>query len=194
MGVIVGLLWLLRQSLGDHRLSGTDEERETPPEAGEHEPGEEFRERKTRRKHNPHQPMKKEGCEPRDDADSRHCIRATEEREELGRKTIEEETQVPEMHLDYMCMGDEKEGKNVGILGGKRKREKGRSRHGGPKKSTGDWICWRLDIIVKSDNEPALASLAASWNALRAMRMIIENSPVGSSKSNGIIERAIQSV
>ena len=55
-----------------------------------------------------------------------------------------------------------------------------------------------VDIIVKSDNEPALTSLIASWSAMRAMtsgsRMIIENSPVGSSKSNGIVERAIQSV
>ena len=55
-----------------------------------------------------------------------------------------------------------------------------------------------VDIIVKSDNEPALTSLIASWCTLRAMesglRMIIENSPVGSSKSNGIVERAIQFV
>ena len=54
------------------------------------------------------------------------------------------------------------------------------------------------DIMVKSDSEPALTSLTASWNTWRAMssrsRIIIENSPVGSSKSNGIIERAIQSV
>ena len=55
-----------------------------------------------------------------------------------------------------------------------------------------------VDIIVMSDNEPALTSLVASWSTMRAMtsesRMIIENSPVGSSKSNGIVERAIQSV
>ena len=54
------------------------------------------------------------------------------------------------------------------------------------------------DIIVKSDNEPALTSLIESWSALRALesgsRMIIENTLVGSSKSNGIVERAIQSV
>ena len=77
-------------------------------------------------------------------------------------------------------------------------------------RSTGEWICRRLmarlrevglesvDVIVKSHNEPALTSLIASWSAMRAMtsgsRMIIENSPVGSSKSNGIAERATQSV
>ena len=75
------------------------------------------------------------------------------------------------------------------------------------RKTTGEWICRRLmawlreiglesvDIIVKSDNEPTLTSLIASWSTMRAMksgsRMIIESSPVGSSKSNGIVERAI---
>ena len=79
-----------------------------------------------------------------------------------------------------------------------------------PRNTTGEWICRRLmawlrelrlesvDIIVKSDNEPALTSLIASLSTMRAMtsgsRMIIENRPVGSSKSNGIVERAIQSV
>ena len=47
-----------------------DEERETPPEAGEHEPGEEFGERKTIRKHGPHQPSEQERAETRDDAHS----------------------------------------------------------------------------------------------------------------------------
>ena len=42
-----------------------DEERETPQEAGEHEPGEEFGERKTIRKHGPHQLMNKRGLNTR---------------------------------------------------------------------------------------------------------------------------------
>ena len=79
-----------------------------------------------------------------------------------------------------------------------------------PKKTTGECTCRRLmpwlreigwefvDIIVKSDKEPALTSLIKSWSTLPAMksgsRMIIENSPVCSSKSKGIFERASQSV
>ena len=55
-----------------------------------------------------------------------------------------------------------------------------------------------MDIIVKSDNERALMSLIESWSTLGVMkswsRMIMENSLVGSSKSNGMVERAIQSV
>ena len=61
-----------------------------------------------------------------------------------------------------------------------------------PRKTTSDWIGRRLmawlreirlqsvDIIVKSDNEPALTSLIASWSRMRAVTsgsmMIIENS------------------
>ena len=48
-----------------------------------------------------------------------------------------------------------------------------------------------VDIIVKSDKEPVLTSLTESWSTLIAMksgsRLIIENSVVGSSKSNGIV-------
>ena len=55
-----------------------------------------------------------------------------------------------------------------------------------------------VDIIVKSDNEPVLTSFIESWSARRATksgsRMVIENSLVGSSKSNGIVLRAMQSV
>ena len=52
-----------------------------------------------------------------------------------------------------------------------------------------------VDISVKPDNEPAQTSLIESWSTLRAMRsgsrMIIESSPVDSSKSNGIVERGL---
>ena len=47
-----------------------DEERESPLEAGEHEPGEEFGERKTIRNHGPHQPGEQERAETREDAHS----------------------------------------------------------------------------------------------------------------------------
>ena len=53
-----------------------------------------------------------------------------------------------------------------------------------------------VDIIVKSDNEPALTSLIESSSTLRAMksgsRVSIENSPDGGSNSDGIFDRAIQ--
>ena len=52
--------------------------------------------------------------------------------------------------------------------------------------------------MIKSDNEPALTKVVEEIGRLRAaiggQRMVVENSPVHSSKSNGFIERTIQSV
>ena len=59
----------------------------------------EFRSRKTVRQHDRH-----------------HCIKGRG-REEDCWKTAEEEQCVPETHLDYTCMRDEKEGQNFGVLG-----------------------------------------------------------------------------
>ena len=51
-----------------------------------------------------------------------------------------------------------------------------------------------VDIVVMSDNEAALTSLIGPWSTMRAMRsgsrMIIETTFVGSSKSNGMVERS----
>ena len=67
-----------------------------------------------------------------------------------------------------------------------------------PRKSTSEWMVWLraiglefVDIIVTADNVPSLTSLIESWSTIRAneetgWRMIIENSSVGRSKSNGI--------
>ena len=53
-------------------------------------------------------------------------------------------------------------------------------------------------MTVKTDNEPALLWVVEMVARLRAarggIRMAVENSPVHSSKSNGLIERAIQTV
>ena len=50
---------------------------------------------------------------------------------------------------------------------------------------------------MKSDQEPALRSIVEELGRLKATdgsgRYVIENSPVGASQSNGMIERAIQS-
>ena len=55
-----------------------------------------------------------------------------------------------------------------------------------------------MDIVVKSDNEAALTSLIETRSIMRALRVgwriIVKNSLVARSKSNGIVESAIQSV
>ena len=111
------------------------------------------------------------------------------------------------MRLNYMFMGDEREEVMLTFLRTMKERRELCSTLV-PRQSTGEWACRRLwlreiglefvDLIVNPDNEPALTGMIESWSKWRAMnggsRMIIENSPVGSSKSIGIVERAIQSV
>ncbi len=79
-----------------------------------------------------------------------------------------------------------------------------------PSKSTGSFIAKRIlafmrevgsehgTITVKSDQEPAMRAIVKEVGRLRAAasggRMVFEMGPVGESQSNGIAERAIQSV
>ena len=51
------------------------------------------------------------------------------------------------------------------------------------------------DIIVKTDQEPAIEALVKDVVKARgAVRTTVEESPVGSSGSNGVVERAVQGV
>ena len=77
-------------------------------------------ERKTTRKHDPHQPSEHERAEHEMTqipfrSCSRHCIRETGRQKDC-RRTIEEQRHAPEKHLDHMCICDEKEGNTVAFL------------------------------------------------------------------------------
>ena len=54
------------------------------------------------------------------------------------------------------------------------------------------------DLLVKSDQEPAVKAILSDAGRVGSSegggRYIMEQSPVGSSASNGVVERAIQSV
>ena len=79
-----------------------------------------------------------------------------------------------------------------------------------PSKSTGTLVarrvvaflreigCSQCDVVAKSDQEPAITSIVSEVGRIRAAsgggRYIVESSPVGSSGSNGVVERAIRSV
>ena len=80
-----------------------------------------------------------------------------------------------------------------------------------PSKSTGTFAarrvveflkeigCRTCDIILKTDQENAIRALVADVCKVRAAeggvgRVIEEMSPKGSSSSNGVVERAVQSV
>ena len=198
------------------KINGVDEGDEAEGAGGREEPDkrEEFGNRRVARKYDPREPSQQEKEEHEMThlpfrSWCRHCI-MDRGREEDYRKAMEEERQVPEGHLNFMFTRDEKEGKTLALLVVRERTTRAVLSTVVPRKTTGEWICRRLmawlreiglesvDIIVKSHHEPALTSLIASWSTMRAMtsrsRMIIENCPVGSSKSNGIVERATQSL
>ena len=117
---------------------------------------------------------------------------------------------MPELHLDYMFMGDEQDAKTLAILVARERGSRATLATVVPRKGVEGWIPKRLmawlreigleyhEIIVKTDNEPALVALVEAWSRYRAAKgggkMIMEHSPVRSSKSNGVVEKAVQEV
>ena len=118
---------------------------------------------------------------------------------------------LPEIHVDYMFMGPKDvAGETVPCLVVKEGLSKMVMASAVPRKSTGTFIARRVvafleeigclsgDLIVKSDQEPAVCSVVQEVGRLRSQRgvgkFIVENSPVKSSESNRVVERAIQSV
>ena len=139
-----------------------------------------------------------------------HCVKGR------GRETDHKHLSQPEveglheLHFDYMFMGPEnKPGETLTILVVKERRTKMLMSTAMPSKSTGQFITARvgafirelgighLDIVAKSDQEPSIKKLVEDVGRSRgagAGRWITEFSPVGSSASNGVVERGIQSV
>ena len=89
------------------------------------------------------------------------------------RKATEKQRQVPDIHLGYMFMGDEKERRSVGVFGRQKEGDESCAQHNGSE-DVGRLTCLRefelefVDIIVNLDNEPALTSLVESWSTLRS--------------------------
>ena len=58
--------------------------------------------------------------------------------------------------------------------------------------------CSHGDVVAKSDQESSIRALVEAVGQMKGIkgsgRWIVEHSPVGSSQSNGIIERAVQSI
>ena len=140
----------------------------------------------------------------------RHCVRG-KGKEESCKKQPERDEGLEEVHLDFMFMGEEKDnGGTLTFLVAKERKTRMLLATVTPRKSTGDWLAKRLlawlreigcemsRIIIKTDNEPAIVTvvdnLARHRAAKGAQPMIVENSPVYSSKSNGCVERGIQTV
>ena len=107
-------------------------------------------------------------------------------------------------------MGDEGEDRTLAVLVVKEGSRGMVMSTVAPRKSSRRWLGRRLmvfmreagcaveAVVMKSDNEPALAKKVEEIGRVRAaiggQGKVVENSPVCSSKSNGFIERTIQSV
>jgi hypothetical protein len=138
-----------------------------------------------------------------------HCIRA-KGRDLDHRRAVGGERNIPEFSFDYCFPGDELGYKLTVLVG----REKGTGMSmaavlpskGSKGKFAADKVMDFLaecgnqsgDVIIKTDQEAAIAYLVKDIVGERGdekgCRTIVEESPVKSSGSNGIVERAVQSI
>ena len=182
-------------------------------EVGDEDDGE-WGARRVERKHEPKGPSERERQEHSVThlpfrSWCRHCVRG-QGTEEPCKRTKGEGPEIPEVHLDFMFMGEETGGRTLAVLVARERGSKATMSTVAPRKSSGEWLARRVNawmkeigcahgnITVKSDNEPALVALVEALGRERAVsgsgRMAMEHSPTLCSKSNGVIERAIRIV
>ena len=135
-----------------------------------------------------------------------HCVRGRG-KDLDHRRAVEDERRIREFSFDYFFPGDER-GKKVTVLAGRERMTGMTMACVVPVKGTaGQYAVRRVmdfirecgaaesEVIVKTDQEPAIAALVEDVVKTRGRKItIVEKSPVGSSGSNGIVERAVQSV
>ena len=110
----------------------------------------------------------------------RHCVRGRG-REEYCRSQESHEGGLPKLHVDYMFMGEEQEGKALAILVAREKHTKCTFSIVAPRKGTDHCVPRRLlawmreiglehnDVVIRSDNEPALLTLIDAWSRQRVV-------------------------
>ena len=138
----------------------------------------------------------------------RHCVRGRGKEEAC--KRTDRRHDMAEVHMDFMFMGEEEGEKTLAMLV-TRERSSGMTMSTvAPRKSSGEWLAKRVmafmreagceveAVVMKTDNEPALVKVVEEIGRLRAARggrgMVVEHSPIYSSKSNGYVERSVQMV
>ena len=139
----------------------------------------------------------------------RHCVRGRGVEEPHRRQTAE--VGMPEIHLDFMFMGEEGEERKWTILVAKERSTKMTMASVVPSKSSGVFAARRVvafmreigcefgDITMKSDNEESIKALVTEVTRVRAAgggpgRTNVESSKAYSSASNGMVERGLRSV
>jgi len=119
----------------------------------------------------------------------------------------ESEDTVPSIHMDYWFMRDDEVVENVTVINVKEKNTKMFSAHVVRKKGNENEEAARIikdiekmgsigKIIVKTDQEPSTLAVAKEIKRLRLplQSTILESSKIYDSQSNGVAERAVQSV
>ena len=133
------------------------------------------------------------------------CV-AGKSRDRLHRKAESDENKgVPQDVFDYCFLGGAGDEETVAIQVAKDRKtrmifahmipRKGLvSLHGAEKMIKDIAKLGYREVVLKSDNEPALRSVQEEVKRRREDPTILENSPVGDSKSNGAAEHAVQAV
>ena len=190
-------------------MNGEDEVQGEQPDGEEHENG-------TREVVKLHQPLLPSPAEREEHALTHvpfrswceHCVKGRGE-EAMHFKSKEQPEQL-EVHMDFCFPGEETSNKKLTILVVRERKTRMTMSSVAPSKSSGEFLAKRVlafmreigadkgDITVKTDQEPAMKAIVNEVARHRAEggggRMIQEHSPVGDSKGNGIIERAVKSV
>ena len=136
-----------------------------------------------------------------------HCVRGRGREMDHRRRHAQDEEGVSEYHLDYCFPGDE-EGQKLVVLAIVERYSRMKRMVVVPSKgSTGSYAaravlelmeeCGDRDakVVVKSDQEPAIKFLVDDVRVNRTgAKTIVEMAPRGSKGSNGVIERAVQSM
>ena len=139
----------------------------------------------------------------------RHCVRGGAK--DMPHRKCEEKVTIPEVHADFIFMGEEEHPREtVAILIMRDRTTKMSLATALPSKSTGTFAAERAwcflreiglgkgDMVLKADQESAIQAILKDVEKLRgenkAGRTIMEASPVGSHQSNGIIERYAQEI
>ena len=123
------------------------------------------------------------------------------------RQAPKEEPGLPEYHLDYCFPGDEGEEMLTILVAVERYSKMKRAMVVPKKGSTGSYVansvvemiheCGDKDreVIIKTDQEPAIRLLVDDVCMRRTgARTVREEAPKGSKGSNGVVERAVQTV
>ena len=141
-----------------------------------------------------------------------HCVRGRGRAADHKKREHEDRT-IPEIHMDYMFMGNQelkgdKDSKAATMLGVKERDRRMHMATVVPKKGGSvefvakrviafldEMGCKNIAVTFKTDQEPAIIDLVNTMKKLRVdLVTYSENSPVGASASNGAMERGIQSL